>query len=856
MAFSKEHRIVLNDKVIKTVSKMLKKHNSRSGIFFNLNYNILDKFVFINLLALFNTENIESTQFCIIKSINQRSEGKYIKVLGKHLDAFNESEKSQQQTRGITIFEKVTQKESVMININATLRHVEKTNKPGINYQKFKFIIGSKTVIGDFYLIFEASRELNSINIAEVRNFIKYEIDTFNEHGINTFFNTNIEGLYEYKIKISPVENGCENITGLINILSEVILMRNMVNESNVINYIFRTLGKVDSSYTNVMFRVFTEICRKVVSLDFGVLKYIHLNLPYLCKEKVDGERTLILLFNGFYYNIKNTSMSIGSERSANRNLYLIDCEEIEDSENPLIQAFDILIYENKVVTSLPTAERLRYLNKCEKIIKRDFSDNIENYTTAKYMIVNTVDEFYECTKRINNNVERHKYPYNVDGIIFTSLTSQYISYDYKWKPVDKLSIDFMVHFIQMKSGMYQYKIYTIISKKAFEAQELKHESNYPYMSKITENSFPILFNPIEINEDGVNDGEKYSGVSVLYSEVQLEDNGIYELFWDYENSCWKVLKQRTDKTRPNGYNVALINWSLIQVPITRDMIEGSEALPESTRYFTQKTRKNYASDIQIMNGFHSVVKYRHIFISNNFNPGDVLFDIGVGRFGDLKKWLKLGLSKVYVCDMDQSNIDYGLYQIQTKRTLSLVIHPFVGDFLTLGPEIVRRCKGSINEVVAFYSIHYMLNRKESYSKLVNIVDSILKPGGTFFVISFCGQKMFELLKEHNGVYRFEKRGTVSVKPVNFNPMTDTFTIGQKIYVYIETIGENHEEYLIDYDLLNRLFAKKRYHSIMQPFSDFYPSYIQKNRNRRIDPLLQEFSFCYCSVKYTKPKRT
>lgn len=47
----------------------------------------------------------------------------------------------------------------------------------------------------------------------------------------------------------------------------------------------------------------------------------------------------------------------------------------------------------------------------------------------------------------------------------------------------------------------------------------------------------------------------------------------IIECKWDYDNSCWVFMRERTDKSFPNGYNTAVGVWKSIQQPVTEEIL-------------------------------------------------------------------------------------------------------------------------------------------------------------------------------------------------------------------------------------------------------------------------------------------
>ena len=116
---------------------------------------------------------------------------------------------------------------------------------------------------------------------------------------------------------------------------------------------------------------------------------------------------------------------------------------------------------------------------------------------------------------------------------------------------------------------------------------------------------------------------------------VNVHANGlIMECKWD--NGSFTPIKYRDDKEEPNFITTANDVWQDIKNPVTKETIRGRTLLT--------------------MRKYHNMIK--KAMLESNFKKGDVINDWGSGRGGDIDKWMKLGLKKVYGIEPNVENIE------------------------------------------------------------------------------------------------------------------------------------------------------------------------------------------------------
>jgi len=212
-----------------------------------------------------------------------------------------------------------------------------------------------------------------------------------------------------------------------------------------------------------------------------------------------------------------------------------------------------------------------------------------------KYFKINSKDTFYKAM--LGALEERKKVIYKEDGLVFTPIKSGYTpsgsskpfkdrvlnkhSDICKWKPSDKLTIDFM----------YEYNGEHIIKTKE------KDVVNFKIM--------PISKHFTFIELDAL---KTKSGSIVEFKPVEVKDGHI----------VLKPDRIRGDKIFPNEYFIVENLYQLLMNPIMESTLLGQDTV--------------------LMRKFHNSLKRE---LLNDVSNDSYLIDIGSGKGGDLSKWKK-----------------------------------------------------------------------------------------------------------------------------------------------------------------------------------------------------------------------
>jgi SAM-dependent methyltransferase len=177
-----------------------------------------------------------------------------------------------------------------------------------------------------------------------------------------------------------------------------------------------------------------------------------------------------------------------------------------------------------------------------------------------------------------------------------------------------------------------------------------------------------------------------------------------------------------------------------------------------------------------------------------------------------------------------------------------------------------KRINKQFDLVSCMFAIHYMFDNIDSLRNVIHNIDMILKSGGYFFGVCLDGYLV-------NQKFKSSKKDVIEAKVGNrllwsikkkynkfndFNQDKPLDNIGQKISVYIETINQELDEYLVDYELLKYELAKRNIFPVESnelkdinlesvgsstgSFEEIYKLYNKKN-SIKLDKNNQEYSF-------------
>lgn len=313
-----------------------------------------------------------------------------------------------------------------------------------------------------------------------------------------------------------------------------------------------------------------------------------------------------------------------------------------------------------------------------------------------------------------------------------------------------------------------------------------------------------------------------------------------------------------------NDIASALSVWTSILTPVTEDVMCGRASLigpdPGSqedgpSAYYLSKLRPGDGG-MASMRDFHNWVKSTDLLMRLKGNLTRSLFDIGCGRAGDLHTWIKMGLARILgvdlyragivdpdnganvrIMEMRKRNIGKGFprivllpmdasrpidaAQIETiddawgDQHIAKLIWSLV-DSSSIKDERLRRyhgfASGGFDTVSCQFAVHYFFGTPSILRAFASNVATNLRRGGMFVGTcmdairvdeAFGGKRCIQGVTDGKVIWRIQRLYD------NFDKSADCRgNTGMRIKVYVQTIGQVVDEFLVDYRLLRIAMAE------------------------------------------------
>lgn len=333
-----------------------------------------------------------------------------------------------------------------------------------------------------------------------------------------------------------------------------------------------------------------------------------------------------------------------------------------------------------------------------------------------------------------------------------------------------------------------------------------------------------------------------------------LQDRGIYEMRYEPKNPFgyqWIPLRVRDDKIRPNASSTADNVWRTIQYPVLEKYISGKGL--DEIDFTDEKEKSDYYiedadSDADIaLREFHNYIKDKLIrSITSLGNKNISILDTSIGRGGDLNKYLRSENKIDFLLGLDISgdiNKCAKRYYLKNEKTKALFLQydtsksikggeGCVGDHIErnkllvdilydrqralpkelrpLVPKFKGLCKKGFDIISSQFSIHYYFKDELTLRTYIQNISENIKKGGYFIGTCYDGMKVFQYLEQNKGHIEMMDEFNNKVYSITKNYELDDFNyskddieklFGQKIDVYMNSIGQTITEYLVNFEL-------------------------------------------------------
>jgi len=697
-------------------------------------------------------------------------------------------------------------------NINPSYKLSLKYENPITNFdkKKIKLIRIKNRICIELYEWRLDITQVKTVNISEMVSLKKYKDMLFTKDSLNTFDDKwnladAIEFELEYKGKIS-------NFT-IEKLLIADEIFEDFHESTNYQEYIYKIASYI-KPHIKEKFRFeygFKQLGNAVKELDkIRFLNKVQENMAnYYITDKLDGKRTILYLHNKSYA-VSDDIIEIPIKRD----LCILDTEFYEDS----YYIFDVMVYNGKSLIDKPFEERLKYFDKFP-----EFKTKLFIKLTGDYR--NQIKEF-----------KNEKKPYEVDGIVLTPADGTYNEMEvFKYKPVEKLTIDFLIRRCPPKLlGISPYldtdkKLYLLfcgISNSVFKKMGIELIPYYNDLFNITKNNLPQYF-PIQFQTSN-------KTFSYLYWSNEDLDYEVGEFI--YKNNEWELVKIRTDRKVEvqrgnyfgNNFEIAEKNWVSYDNPLV------IEEIPDSA-YFMIHDNKLLESSRK----YNNFVKSQ---IINQFRNVKSVMDIASGKGQDLTKYIKAHVSNLICLEIDRDAIselmnrkydsiknNHYMPKIQVHQ---MDINNSYKDNIQILDESLQIPHASIDCIICNLAFHYFLASEKSLVNVISFIDNYLKQGGRFIFTTFDGQKVLDLLNQ-TGEWTVKEGDTIKYSIKRLYKDSDLINTGQKIDVKLPFSDEYYSEYLVNINFIEEVFKKKGYElEINKSFSEYEKLYEKTDLSR------------------------
>ena len=317
----------------------------------------------------------------------------------------------------------------------------------------------------------------------------------------------------------------------------------------------------------------------------------------------------------------------------------------------------------------------------------------------------------------------------------------------------------------------------------------------------------------------------------------------------------WEPLRIRRDKTpnKPQDFITAANIWKTIMNPITYEMITGKDMdqIKEKikTDYIDDKYYIGESKNLDSLRGLHSYIKYNLIVgvgTSKQLRKNKNILDTSIGQGGDINKYLDKYVNCEFLFGLDVAPVDEACRRFYSKNTnkkavflkydtskniidksdldiddihsknmINILYNIKDAEIDKKYKQISKIYKGLANNkfdiVSSQFSVHYYFKDMETLDGYITNILQNINDGGYFIGTCYDGNRIFNRLNKpmpfeykvnENLVYSVKKK--YEIENFDFNPWSDsgaeTNMLGNKIDVYMESIGQFVTEYLVNFE--------------------------------------------------------
>lgn len=497
-------------------------------------------------------------------------------------------------------------------------------------------------------------------NLNTGETFMTYEIE--------------IEFKKDKKYSFEDIKNTIEYLYRLIYDTRHII---SQIQISHIINEFDMLLASGSKNPQEINFRFPKPI-------DMSYDRYIHMladeKTPYFVSPKADGIHSFLLINSmGAYIIIPPRSVNniVLYNKGTQSNTLILEGElvtkRINDKNYRYFLAFDLLLF-NGDIRNKAYSERIGFLSTIVndygktlpialKYIQSDSSPNAMKklMSPPSYFSISPSIVITEDYRLSRSKIET----YETDGYVFTyngSYNDLYKKPILKWKPLDKLTIDFSIIDDGFLAVNYNNNLV-----------RYRGSDRYPYPD-----GFRVDRNILSINEVG-------------------------EFLYNQDKNKFELIRKRPDKDIPNYITVAQDTWNVMNEHISLKTLVGD--------------------DMRNLRRYHNMIKKK--IILTHVKEASIVLDIGGGRGGDIDKYIEAKASHVIFIEPNLKNLEEmknRLSRLRNTSTKFSYINAYGQDTTTIKNELTRLGISQVDVVASFFSLTFFFDSEDTLNGLMETI--------------------------------------------------------------------------------------------------------------------------------------
>ena len=291
---------------------------------------------------------------------------------------------------------------------------------------------------------------------------------------------------------------------------------------------------------------------------------------------------------------------------------------------------------------------------------------------------------------------------------------------------------------------------------------------------------------------------------------------------------------------------VAVVNWAASQDPIRlEEMHIGVNTYfnkGKDSYYFAQTSAMSFAKS-KIMNWAFEHAKPSES--SANAGKAFGVIDCAAGKGQDLNRYINAGVTNLLAMDIDKVALAELVTRYYEKvhdrrKSINMQINIIPQDMTEQHSKIVEKIKniwkrnGEFvypNMIVCNLAIHYFTRNIVELKNFVSFAKAMMQTGSVFMYTTFGGEKIFNLLTQHNGEWLVQTEGAVRYRIVRKYTGQAFMDFGQTIQVKLPFTGDDlYEENLVNTNYINFIFKQHGINVVKSGFMDeFLPALQAEN---------------------------